>query len=183
MFDIRKMQEQAILKNVEEESDEKTANMVVYGENAETKDQNDDVWVNSTMKRLENTFTVKQVKKIRMKCQCGFGMDEKIDLVKELLNEASNLEELCNLPKAKMAGLLYKNGELYLQFLECPCPMLKNVNKLESKTWCECTTGYSKVLFEKAFSCHVDVELCKSIKAGDDICLMKIIPQHNPFNS
>lgn len=35
---------------------------------------------------------------------------------------------------------------------------------------------YSKVLFEKAFSCDVDVELLKSIKFGDDVCLMKIIP-------
>lgn len=39
-----------------------------------------------------------------------------------------------------------------------------------------CTTGYSKVLFETAFGCEVDVELLKSIKAGDDACLMKIIP-------
>jgi len=32
------------------------------------------------------------------------------------------------------------------------------------------------VIFEKAFGCEVDVELLKSIKMGDDICLMKIIP-------
>ena len=41
---------------------------------------------------------------------------------------------------------------------------------------CQCTTGYSKVLFEKAFGCDVDVELLKSIKCGDDICLMRIVP-------
>jgi hypothetical protein len=33
-----------------------------------------------------------------------------------------------------------------------------------------------KVIFEKAFGCNVDVELLKSIKMGDEICLMKIIP-------
>jgi hypothetical protein len=32
------------------------------------------------------------------------------------------------------------------------------------------------VLFEKAFGCEVGVDLMKSIKMGDDICLMKIIP-------
>ncbi|NTW26506.1 MAG: hypothetical protein HGA37_17545, partial [Lentimicrobium sp.] len=56
----------------------------------------------------------------------------------------------------------------------CPCPMLSEVDKLDTLTWCQCTTGYSKVLFEKAFNCKVEVELLKSIKMGDEICLMKI---------
>ena len=77
------------------------------------------------------------------------------------------------------AGLFCKDGELFLQFDFCPCPMLSEVDKLETNTWCQCTTGYSKVLFEKAFNCDIDVELLKSIKMGDDICLMKII-LHNP---
>lgn len=50
------------------------------------------------------------------------------------------------------------------------------MDKLDTDTWCQCTTGYSKVLFEKAFGCEVVVELLKSVKMGDDICLMKIIP-------
>jgi hypothetical protein len=48
--------------------------------------------------------------------------------------------------------------------------------RLDTDTWCQCTTGYSKVLFEKAFGCEIDVELLKSIKMGDDRCLQKIIP-------
>lgn len=52
--------------------------------------------------------------------------------------------------------------------------MLADVDKLDTKTWCQCTTGYSKVLFEKAFNCQVDVELFKSVKMGDSNCLMKI---------
>lgn len=54
--------------------------------------------------------------------------------------------------------------------------MLAEINKLDNNTWCQCTTGYSKVLFEKAFGCKVDVDLLKSVKMGDDMCLMKIIP-------
>lgn len=77
---------------------------------------------------------------------------------------------------AKAAGLSFSNGELFLMFPFCPCPILADVEILETKTWCQCTTGYSKVLFEKAFGCNVDVELLKSVKAGDDICLMKITP-------
>ena len=111
-----------------------------------------------------------------MNCQCGYEMDEKLALIKELMASSSNLEEFAKQDKAKAAGLSYQDGELYLQFPFCPCPMLAEVDKLETNTWCQCTTGYSKVLFEKVFGCELDVELLKSIKMGDDICLMKIVP-------
>lgn len=104
-------------------------------------------------------------------------MEEKLTLLKELLDASSSLEEFADQEKARAAGIFCKDSNLYLQFQFCPCPMLAEVNKLDSDTWCQCTTGYSKVLFEKAFDCQVDVELLKSIKRGDDICLQRIIPQ------
>jgi len=171
MFDIRKIQEQVIFSIVKTESNETIAQNIV---NAEFEDN--PTWVKNTMKRLEDNFDPQTVKKIRMNCQCGYAMDEKLALVKKLLASSTNLEEFANNKKAKSVGLSYNEGELYLQFPFCPCPMLAEVDKLVSKTWCHCTTGYSKVLFEKAFGCEVYCELIKSIKMGDDICLMKIIP-------
>ena len=80
-------------------------------------------------------------------------MDEKLNLVKELVETSSDLEGFANQDKAKAAGLSFSDGKLYLQFPFCPCPMLADVDKLDTDTWCQCTTGYSKVLFEKAFGC------------------------------
>lgn len=171
MFDIRKIQEQVIYTAVKNESNEDTALQIV-----DNPREDNPTWVKNTMKRLEEKFDPLTVKKIRMNCQCGYGMDEKLALVKELMAVSSGLEEFGNHEKAKAAGLSFSNGELFLKFPFCPCPMLAEVECLETKTWCQCTTGYSKILFEKAFGCTVDVELIKSIKAGDDICLMKIIP-------
>ena len=171
MFDIRKIQEQVIYNAVKTESNETVAQRIIFG-----NQEDNATWVKNTTKRLENSFDKMTLKRIRMKCQCGYGMDEKLALIKELMASSSNLEEFAKQDKAKAAGLSYQDGELYLQFPFCPCPMLAEVDKLETNTWCQCTTGYSKVLFEKAFGCEVDVELLKSIKMGDDICLMKIIP-------
>lgn len=180
MFDIRKAQEKIIYKSVEAESNADIANEIVYGKGSLANMERNPNWVKSTMHRLENQFDCATVKKIRMNCQCGYGMEEKLALVKELISTAKNIEEFTNSEKAKTAGLFCKNGELFLQFAFCPCPMLVEVDKLETSTWCQCTTGYSKVLFESAFACNVDVELLKSIKMGDDICLMKIV-LHNPI--
>lgn len=130
----------------------------------------------STMTKLENCFDRSVVKQIRMNCQCGYGMDKKLALVKELVAASSSMEEFGSLGKANAAGMFCTDGELYLQFPFCPCPMLADVDKLDTYTWCQCTAGYSKVLFEKAFGCEVDVELLRSIKVGDEICLMRIIP-------
>jgi hypothetical protein len=171
MFNIRKIQEQVLYTAVKNESNGDTALQIV-----DNQHEDNPTWVNNTMKRLEEKFDALTVKKIRMNCQCGYGMDEKLAFVKELMSSSSGLEEFGNHEKAKAAGLSFSNGELFLMFPFCPCPMLAEVERLETKTWCQCTTGYSKVLFEKAFECKVDVELLKSIKAGDEICLMKIIP-------
>ena len=179
MFDIRKIQENIIYASVKAKSDAATAREVVYGEGKQADAESNKDWVKASMSRLESRFDDTAVKEIRMNCQCGYGMDEKLALVKELMSTATNLEEFAGSEKAKAAGLFCEDGELFLQFNFCPCPMLAEVEKLESDTWCQCTTGYSKVLFEKAFACDVDVELLKSIKMGDDKCLMKII-LHNP---
>ncbi len=177
MFDIRKIQEQAIYEAVKSASNDETAREVVYGKAELAEMEDDPTWVKSTMNRLENHFDLSAVKQIRMQCQCGYAMDEKLALVKELVGLSSSMEEFGNLDKAKSAGLSCVDGALYLQFPFCPCPMLADVDQLDTNTWCQCTTGYSKVLFEKAFACEVDVKLLKSIKMGDEICLMKIIPQ------
>lgn len=182
MFDIRKIQEDIIYKAVKSESDADTANEIVYGDRGNATPEGNASWVTSAMGRLERKFDSETTKRIRMNCQCGYGMDEKLALVKELMRSSADMETFANSDRAKAAGLFCKNGELYLQFGSCPCPMLAEVEKLETNTWCQCTTGYSKVLFEKAFNCEVDVELLKSIKMGDDVCLMKIIPHDLVWN-
>jgi len=183
MFDIRKIQEKVIFEAVLSNSDAKTAEEIVYGSGGSAKNEDNAEWVKSTMRRLEDRFDNKKIKCIRMGCQCGYGMDEKLALVKELMSAASNMEEFANSKKARAAGLSCEEGVLYLQFPFCPCPMLAEVDRLETNTWCQCTTGYSKVLFEKAFGCEVDVELLKSIKMGDDICLMTIVPHGSIWGS
>ncbi len=177
MFDIRKIQEQTIYRAVEAASDVKTATKIVFGDQATSSSEDNPTWVKNTMRRLETHFDKESVKKIRMNCQCGYGMEAKLNLVKELMKSASSMEEFANQEAARAAGLSLIDGELHLQFPFCPCPMVAGVDKLATDTWCQCTTGYSKVLFEEAFGCKVDVELLKSIKMGDTICLMKIVPR------
>jgi len=177
MFDIRKIQEQVLYGAVKNESNDETAKKVVFGDDLRPCPEDNPTWVKNSMRRLEENFDTTTVKNIRMNCQCGYAMEEKLKLVQEVKETSSSLEEFGTHPRALAAGLSYSEGAINLMFPFCPCPIMAEVDKLDSMTWCQCTTGYSKVLFEKAFGCEVNVELLKSIKAGDDICLMRIIPQ------
>ncbi|NLA50406.1 MAG: hypothetical protein GX876_13225 [Bacteroidales bacterium] len=171
MFDIRKIQEQVIFEAAKAESDAATADHIVGG-----GDEEDAVWVKNTMKRLETCFDQPTLRKIRKNCQCGYGLEERLALLREIMSQTSNLEEFASHEKARASGMSFRDGELYLEFPFCPCPMVATVDRLETDTWCHCTTGYSKVLFERAFGCEVEVKLLKSIKMGDDRCLQKITP-------
>jgi len=91
MFDIRKIQEKVIFEAVLSNSDAKTAEEIVYGSGGSAKNEDNAEWVKSTMRRLKDTFDNKKIKCIRMGCQCGYGMDEKLALIKELMSTASNL--------------------------------------------------------------------------------------------
>lgn len=177
---LRRMQEQALCQAVEAESDADTAHEVVHGTQPPDQPESNADWVNAAMHRLERRFDAPTRKQIRMHCQCGYGMEEKLALVQELRSGAASIEEFAGSERAKAAGLFCKDGALFLQFHFCPCPMLADVERLETDTWCQCTTGYSKVLFERAFACQADVELLKSIKLGDPVCLMKIT-LHDPI--
>lgn len=173
MFDIRKIQEQILFDRIRDIRNASIANDIVFGD---SKDLNDAAWVKSITQKLEQTFAHDELVALRMNCQCGYDMDEKIALVQELYDSANSMEEFAGNEEAYNAGLYTQDGELYLRFLSCPCPMLASVDTLPTMTWCYCTMGYSKVLFEKVWGCEVEIELLKSIKAGDDVCLMKIIP-------
>ena len=131
------------------------------------------------MHRLENSFDSGTVKQIRRNCQCGYGMEEKLALVKELKAEASNIGRICGFrERRRAAGLFCEDGELFLQFGFCPCPMLAEVERLETDTWCQCTTGTARSFLKR----HFPAGRCgaaESIKMGDDVCLMKIT-LHNP---
>lgn len=173
MFDIRKIQEQLLFNAIKDARDEETATAVVFAKTPE----NNETWVKEAMTRLEKYFSSGEIKKIRQNCQCGYGMDEKLILLNALMENAADLKSFAARKEAKVAGIFYENGELYLEFPFCPCPILAGVERLTTNTWCQCTTGYSKVLFEKAFRCPVEVELLQSIKMGDPRCLMRITPQ------
>ncbi len=172
-----------LYKNVMKYSDARTAAGVAYGVAlplSAAKEQRVE-WIAHISSELARKFDENTIKTIRMGCYCteASKFEETKAWIKALYLESENMAEFVAKMNAKAAGWYLEGGALYTKFFFCECPMLEGIGTLPTKTWCYCTVGYSKALFEDIFGYAVEVELLQSIKTGSDICLMKVTRKHD----
>jgi predicted Zn-ribbon and HTH transcriptional regulator len=72
---------------------------------------------------------------------------------------------------------LHREGDsIYITYPRCYCSFVNKIPPRElSKTWCNCSRGWAKELFEGALDRSVEVVLEKSIVRGDDQCRFRIL--------
>lgn len=135
------------------------------------------IWVKETMSQLECQFDLPTINMIRQACHC--------DEAGQLQTSKKRLREMYLAVNQDLAAFVAKMNEynagwyiddniLYTKMFNCECPMLEAIDLLDHKSWCYCTAGYNKSLFDYVFDHPVNVELLKSIKRGDEYCLLKI---------
>ena len=73
------------------------------------------------------------------------------------------------------SGIIKAGDFYYLIYPQCYCSCVKRNPEQLSRTWCYCTLGYSKRMFENIFGTEVQVELLSSVKMGDDNCRIRIM--------
>ena len=132
-------------------------------------------WAQNICTDLEKEMDDETIKSIRMDCACGPDAG-KINSLKKLYLSCSSMEAFAEKATSMKQGyeMNYEGESLYLVYPECYCSCVKRVDKLLSKTWCYCTLGYAKKMFESIFDRPVEVELLGSIKMGDKRCIIKI---------
>lgn len=149
-------------------------------------------WVVRAIEALERRFDAATIKAIRLGCYCNeheapgkcksagyLCADTELfakvsGWLRGLYESSASLEEFVAGANKENLGWYVENGELYTKFFECECPMLEAVGKLSTFTWCWCTAGYTKRLFEAVFGYPVDLEIIHSIRQGNEFCLMKV---------
>ena len=132
-------------------------------------------WAQNVCTFLDENFDDETVKEIRMDCACGpeHGKGAKIKALYEKEKEPNVFVEKVN--KLNLGFTLEYDGTyFYLIYPQCYCSCVKRVDEKLSKTWCYCTLGYSKRMFENIFDKEVQVELLTSIKQGDSDCRIQI---------
>lgn len=133
-------------------------------------------WAKDVCRYLDENIPEEQKITLRSGCSCGDGAQTAAKL-KKYRSKTENLQECVNLfnEKESFASLEYINEqEVLFCYPECYCGCIKRGEGMLSKTWCYCTLGYTKAMFEKFLECRVSAELLESIKAGGSKCRIRV---------
>ena len=174
-----------LFKNIEKFSCTKTAENIAFGMDfpACASKQQCAEWVKYISSGLEENFDEPTIKKIRQSCYCrdGGNLEENKRGLKEIYADSKNIYDFVEKVNkyvekisGQNAGWYIQNGYLFTKYFDCSCPMLDSIEILPTKTWCHCTAGLCKEIFDAVFSFEVDAEIIESLKMGDKHCLIKI---------
>ncbi len=132
------------------------------------------IWIKELLQSLDNHVDESTKKSILGECgeKCPFThfTDSKIlDLKSNSSSEKEFLDGLCE------QWRLHKKGDqYYVIFDQCYCPLVNENIAGASKTLCYCTLGNIKHKFRLGLGREVDVDIQKTILAGDDECRFHI---------
>jgi predicted hydrocarbon binding protein len=131
-------------------------------------------WIKELLINLDSSVDEETKQNIMEKCgpKCPFSHmpnDELMKLRKECKTEKEFLEKLCEKWRLKL-----EDNEYYVVFDKCYCPLMQNNLENASKTICYCTLGNLKHKFKISLGREVEVEMLKTVLAGDKECRFKI---------
>jgi len=145
-----------------------------------------DLWVKRFMNVLDNTLDEEIRKKLMMTngkiCYQEWieSTDQQIDVV-PYEQWAARVRET-----VKDGSIQIDGNVIYFQYMGsaetgeaapenvCLCPMVESKPEGLSKTYCQCSVGYVKEMFEQTFGKSVDVQLVDSVLYGGKRCKFKI---------
>jgi len=76
----------------------------------------------------------------------------------------------------KIWSYLQRDGDnIYVVYEKCYCSLVKAYPDKLSPTFCNCSRGWLKELFESVLERSVEVVLEKSVRQGNDVCKFRIL--------
>jgi predicted hydrocarbon binding protein len=106
-----------------------------------------------------------------------------IEIARSIKKESKNIDEFLeklNQQKDYWCGKWIREGDaIYSVCNECGCPLVLSGLVELSPTFCECSRGWVKAVFEAALEEPVEVELTQAIGRGDKVCKFVVLHEDN----
>lgn len=134
-----------------------------------------DNWIKELLTNLDACVDedVKQniLEKCGAKCPFSHMPDHKLlELRGRSATEEEFLEKLCDIWR-----LTKEDNQYFIVFDQCYCPLVNKNTEGGSKTMCYCTLGSLKHKFKISLGREIEVDIQKTVLAGDEECKFKII--------
>ena len=128
--------------------------------------------INSIINGMEELSIAKR-RKIMEKSGEACAIAGSYEIAKKISEKTTNIEEIINdinnqIPWCGQWNL--KDNIIRSVCNECGCPLVKNKIVSLNSTFCYCSLGWVKLIFNTLFKKPVHVEMLKSIGAGDNTC-------------
>jgi hypothetical protein len=131
--------------------------------------------IKTLMDYLDENCTQQTRKSIMEGCNC-LG-DSTIDRARRLYEQSQNMNDwLTKLNTHSIGGryLSIKGKEIQAIYKKCYCGSVSRTKESISRTFCYCSCGWLKSLFEEVLGVPARVTLKRSIIHGDDRCELRI---------
>lgn len=110
--------------------------------------------------------------------QCGRQCQSQsfIQKAKNVYKKSKNLDDFIDKLGKVYKNLHSKENNIYIIYPKCYCSFVNKIPPGQlSATYCNCSRGWAKALFEEALGRSVEVIMEESIMKGDKQCKFRII--------
>jgi nitrogenase molybdenum-iron protein alpha/beta subunit len=132
-------------------------------------------WISTLMSGLEQNVDEETCAKILEQCGRQCQNPASINKAKRIYAETGDMRRFLEKLSKEHRHLHLEGDKVYLVYPKCYCSRVSKMPKGElSKTYCLCSLGWAKALFEGALGRPVEVRLEKSVIGGDDECRLRV---------
>lgn len=135
------------------------------------------LWIKSVIQLMDQELKKEDMSRILDKCGrgCAHGCGM-VDKIREANPNPANIDEVFQtLKRPELFGDRISRGDdcFYTTCEQCFCPYVNDSISETPGSFCECTKGWTKQVFETAFQRPVEVEIEETIIRGADCCKMR----------
>ncbi len=132
-------------------------------------------WIGTLMASLDQNLDEETKVKVLETCGRACITQSLIKKAKACNEKAKDVNDFLDKFSKMYSHLQKEEGNVYIVYPTCYCPLVKDYPGELSPSWCNCSRGWIKQLFESALERPIQVELEKSIVRGDDCCRFKVL--------
>jgi predicted hydrocarbon binding protein len=139
-------------------------------------------WVETLMSTLEvqvsEDTTARLMESCGRACALHYGSIEQAMAIKHSAQEMGELLDKLNQQEGLWCGSWERDGDIiYSVCEECGCPLVRAGLVKLSPTFCNCSRGWVRAVFEAVLERPVEVELEQAIGRGDLVCRFSVRPK------
>jgi predicted ArsR family transcriptional regulator len=135
-----------------------------------------ETWLTTLVAGLDEHVDKKTIEKILEQCGRQCQSQSFIEKARAIYQRSKNLSEFLDGLGRVYKHLHVEGDRVYIVYPKCYCSQVNKIPKGKlSATYCNCSRGWAKALFEGASGRPVEVIMEKSIINGDDQCRFRVM--------